>query len=150
MTTQQRFLVVFFPTLPPTEGTILRCAVPSRSVLSDSATPWTVPCQAPLSVGILQARILKRIAMPFSRGSSQPRDRTQVFHIAGRDLPNPGIEPRSPALRADSLPSEPPGKPFLRCTFFLIALPIRDFNTTDTLYVCVYTVCKSVLYTLKR
>ena len=27
------------------------------------------------------------------------------------DLPNPGIEPRSPALQADSLPSEPPGKP---------------------------------------
>ena len=28
-----------------------------------------------------------------------------------RDLPNPGIEPGSPALRANSLPSEPPGKP---------------------------------------
>ena len=28
------------------------------------------------------------------------------------DLPNPGIEPTSPALQADSLPSEPPGKPF--------------------------------------
>ena len=27
------------------------------------------------------------------------------------DLPNPGIEPRSPALQADTLPSEPPGKP---------------------------------------
>ena len=27
------------------------------------------------------------------------------------DLPNPGSEPRSPALQADSLPSEPPGKP---------------------------------------
>ena len=27
------------------------------------------------------------------------------------DLPNPGIEPRSPALQADSLPYEPPGKP---------------------------------------
>ena len=27
------------------------------------------------------------------------------------DLPNPGTEPRSPALRADSLPAEPPGKP---------------------------------------
>ena len=34
--------------------------------------------------GILQARILESGAFPFSRGSSQPRDRTQVFHIAGR------------------------------------------------------------------
>ena len=34
--------------------------------------------------GILQARILKWIAMPSSSGSSQPRDRTQVFYIAGR------------------------------------------------------------------
>ena len=66
--------------------------------------------------GILQARILKWVAFPFSRGSSQPRDRTQVSCIAGRfftswatreeqeywsgqpvpspaDLPNSGIEP---------------------------------------------------------
>ena len=41
-------------------------------------------------MGILQARILEWVAMPSSRGSSQPR---------------------SPALRVDSLPSEPPGKP---------------------------------------
>ena len=44
--------------------------------------------------GILQARILEWVAVPFSRGSSQP-----------------GIEPRSPALQAVSLPAEPPGKP---------------------------------------
>ena len=35
---------------------------------------WTVACQAPLSLGIIQARILEWLAMPFSRGSSQPRD----------------------------------------------------------------------------
>ena len=33
---------------------------------------------------ILQARILERVPIPFSRGSSQPRDQTQVSHIAGR------------------------------------------------------------------
>ena len=43
---------------------------------------------------ILQARILEWVAFPFSRG-----------------FPNPGIEPRSPALQADSLPAEPQGKP---------------------------------------
>ena len=46
--------------------------------------------------GILQARILEWVAIPFSRGS---------------DLPDPGIELWSPTLQADSLPSEPPGKP---------------------------------------
>ena len=45
--------------------------------------------------GILQARILEWVAFP-----------------SPRDLPNPGIEPRSPALQADSLPAEPQGKPF--------------------------------------
>ena len=45
--------------------------------------------------GILQASIFKWVAIPFSRGSSQPRD----------------WEPRSPASQADSLPAEPPGKP---------------------------------------
>ena len=45
--------------------------------------------------GILQARILEWVAFPFCRGSSWPRDR----------------KPGSPALLADSSPSEPPGKP---------------------------------------
>ena len=40
--------------------------------------PGTVACQAPLSKGILQARILEWVAMPSSRGSSQPRDRTCI------------------------------------------------------------------------
>ena len=79
--------------------------------------------------GILQARVLEGVAFPFSRGSSQPRDQTQVSHNAGRfftnwaireaqecwsgqpspppwDLPDPGIEPGSPALQVDSLPTE--------------------------------------------
>ena len=34
--------------------------------------------------GILQTKILEWVAFPFSRGSSQPRDQTQVSHIAGR------------------------------------------------------------------
>ena len=44
----------------------------SCSVMSNCLQPW-----------ILQARILEWVAFPFSRGSSQPRDWTQVFHIAG-------------------------------------------------------------------
>ena len=44
--------------------------------------------------GVLQARILEWVAFPLSRGSS-----------------NPGIDPRSPALQADSVPAEPQGKP---------------------------------------
>ena len=45
--------------------------------------PRTIARQAPLSMGILQARILEWIAVPLSRGSSQPRDQTQVSCIAG-------------------------------------------------------------------
>ena len=44
------------------------CAVLSHSVVSDSATPWTVARQAPLSLGILQARIPEWVAIPFSGG----------------------------------------------------------------------------------
>ena len=51
--------------------------VPSYSVVSDSVTLQTVACQAPLSMGILQARIQEWVAMPSSRGSFQPRDQTQ-------------------------------------------------------------------------
>ena len=57
-------------------------------------TPWTVACQAPLSMG-------------FSR---QEYWSGLPFLFLG-DLSNPGIEHRFPAFQADSLPSEPPGKP---------------------------------------
>ena len=50
--------------------------------------------------GILQARILECVAYSI----------LQYFPSPG-DLPNPGSEPRSPTLRADSLPVEPSGKP---------------------------------------
>ena len=45
-------------------------------------TPWTVVCQNSSVHGILQATILEWVAIPFSRGSSQPKDWTQVSHIA--------------------------------------------------------------------
>ena len=56
----------------------------SRSVVSDSLRP--VDCSPPSSSvhGSLQARILEWVAISFSRGSSRPRDWTQVSHIAGR------------------------------------------------------------------
>ena len=58
------------------------------------ATPWTIAYQGPLSMGFSRQEYWSGLPFP-SPG----------------DLPNPGIEPRSPALQADTLPSEPPGKP---------------------------------------
>ena len=55
----------------------------SRSVVLDSATPGTAAHQAPLSMGIVQARILEWVAMPSSRGSLQLRVQTQASCIAG-------------------------------------------------------------------
>ena len=46
-------------------------------------------------------------SMEFSR----PKHPSRWLFISPRDLPNPGIEPRSPTLQADSLLDEPPGKP---------------------------------------
>ena len=75
-------------------------AVLSHSVMSSSLRSWTVACQVPLSMGILQARkILEWVDMPWSRGSSQLRDGTQVSHVAG-DWGTGGCPP-----------SESPGKP---------------------------------------
>ena len=58
------------------------------------ATPWTVAHEAPLSIGFSRQEYWSGLPFP-SPG----------------DLPNPGIEPRSPALQADALTSDPPGKP---------------------------------------
>ena len=46
------------------------------------ANPWTEAHQAPLSMGILQARILEWVAIPFSREFSQSRDHTQGLSLA--------------------------------------------------------------------
>ena len=48
------------------------------------ATPWTVARQAPLSMGFSKQEYWSGVSMSFSRGSSRPRDRTQVSRIAGR------------------------------------------------------------------
>ena len=58
---------------------VTKSQTPFRASLSHVrlfATPWTLARQAPLSVGILQARIPEWVAMPSSRGSSQLRDQT--------------------------------------------------------------------------
>ena len=54
-------------------------------------TPWTVAHQAPLSMGFSRQEYWSGLPFPSSG-----------------DLPNPGFEPWSPALQADSLSSEPP------------------------------------------
>ena len=50
------------------------CMLRRFSLVQLFVTPWTTARQAPLSMGILQVRILERVAMPSSRGSSPPRD----------------------------------------------------------------------------
>ena len=73
----------FFPTSPPGKPNQF-CLVSQLCLLCDSYDP--VDCSPPGSsvLGILQARILDWVTTSFSRGSSQPRDRTQVSCIAGR------------------------------------------------------------------
>ena len=55
--------------------------------------PWTAAHQAPVSMGF-----------------SRQEDWSGLPFPSPGDLPNPGMEPGSPELQADSLPSEPPGK----------------------------------------
>ena len=62
----------------------MTCYDESLSRIQLFATPWTEARQAPLSTGILQERLQEWVAMPFSRGFSQPRDGTQVSSFAGR------------------------------------------------------------------
>ena len=93
-----------FPTCSLTPGFLSRtesplrgllCYVLSRSVVSDSFNP--VDCCPPGSS---------------VHGDSPVKNTMVGCHILLQgNLPNPGIEPRSPALQADSLPSEPPRKP---------------------------------------
>ena len=137
------------------------------SVVSDSATPWTVALQAPLSMGFSRQEYWSGLPCPPPRDLPNsgiepmapvspalladaweaPRTKQSESEVAqscptlcdpmdcsppgssvhgilqarvppewaaisfSGDLPNPGVKSRSPALQADALPSEPPGKP---------------------------------------
>jgi len=74
--------------------------------MSYSATPWTVACQAPLSMEFSRQEYWSGLSLP-SPG----------------ELCDPGTEHRSPALQADSLPTEPLGKPLN----ISVAIPKLEF-----------------------
>ena len=78
--------------------------------------PWTVAHQAPQSMG-------------FSRQEYWSR----LLFLSPGNLPDPGIELRSPAFQADALTSEPPGKPFFSLpVFFCFFSPFQCFLPTAT------------------
>ena len=76
------------------------------------ATLWTVAHQAPLSMGFSRQEYWSGLS----------------FLLLG-DLPNQGIKPRSPTLQADSLPTEPPGKPN-KLTLLLLSLSRVQLSVT--------------------
>ena len=83
--------------LPSAEAlSIMKVKVKPLSLVQLFATPWTVAHQAPPSMEFSRQEYWTGLPFPFPG-----------------DLPDPGIEPRSPALQADALSSEPPGKPII-------------------------------------
>ena len=73
---------------------VLHSKVKSLSCVRLFVTLWTVAYQASLSMGFSRQEYWSGLSFP-----------------SPRDLPDPGIEPRSPTLEADTLTSKPPGKP---------------------------------------
>ena len=103
-----------------------------RSVVSDSETPWTVACQAPLLMEFSRQEYWSGVPFP-----------TPV------DLPDPGIEPASPvspALAGRFFTTEPSGKPHYKiksrlklkkksCKVLEVLMKIRSL--CDNSYVCI-------------
>ena len=90
------------------------------------ATPWTLAYQAPLSMGFSRQECWSGLPFP-SPG----------------DFPDPGIKPGSPALQADALLSEPPGKPSrveivvlknIRCFFTILSLGAYVANQVSNVF----------------
>ena len=86
------------------------------------ATLWTIAHQAPLSMGFSGQEYWSGLPFP-----------------PPGDPPDPGIEPGSPALQADSLSSEPPGKPYLKFKFKNSNLQYTDLNQQSNSLLCFRT-----------
>ena len=113
----------------------------SFSVMSSSLWPHRL--------WILQARILEWVASPFSRGSSQPGDRTQVSHIAGRFFTSwtPGKPPNSLGCIAYSFSRGsfwPRNRTGVSCTaggFFTSWATSKAKNTGNSCLTLLFTYC---------
>ena len=89
-----------------------------------SVTPWTAPCQAPLSMG-------------FSRQEYW----SQLPFLPPGDLPDPGIEAASPALAGRFVTTEPPGKPLRivgKCKRYYFSLARRCLCWSIKLRLAIY------------
>ena len=86
---------------------------------------WTAARQAPLSMGILPARILEWVPMPSCRESSPPRDQTHGFCIAG-----------------GFFAAEPRGKPIV-CECSLVTVSGRDLSLEACSVPCLFGLCSA-------
>ena len=92
----------------------------THSVVLDSL--WTLAHQALLSIGYSREEYWSGLPCPFPG-----------------DLPDPGMEPRSPALQVDSLPSEPPGKSRRQIALYVIIYIVTNLKKSFVTDICVCT-----------
>ena len=104
------------------------CCVFSHSVVSESLQPHRLQ----------PARLL----CPW--GFSRQEGWSGLPCPPSEDLPNPGTKPSSPALQADSLPTDPPGKPKNTGVFIISQIGIHNF--TNTMCVYMYTFVHLYVY----
>ena len=110
----------------------------SRSVMSDSPTPWTIACQASLSMGFSRQEYWS--GLPFSSPGDLPNlsDRTQVFHIVGRFCLSHQGSPSSTTRVQTQVPDT--GK------WILYLWPTRQVLRRTFLCMCTSTRTDSVCY----
>ena len=120
---------------PPATQEKVKVKVKSLSRVRLFATPWTIAYQPSPSMGFSRQEYWSGLPFP-SPG----------------DLPDPGIEPGSPALEADALTSEPPGKPMTNLDCILksrdIALPTNVSLVKAMVFPVVMYGCES--WTIKK
>ena len=126
MKTQVQFLTLKIHRPSVLFVSVCACMLSHFSRVRLFATPWTVASQAPLSMGFSRQEYWSGLPFP-SRG----------------DLPNPGMELRSPTLQADSLPYEPPGKP--NVLWYWLSQTMVQFRQSKIVYMIFSSLNSTVL-----
>ena len=128
------------------EDRMFTCWMLLQSLVYESHLESNILCPYGRKIGNIYLSSLYRIGITQIKLNKASFGASGCHSLLQGDLPDPGIEPRSPTLQADALLSEPPGKPFgSYCVYINLLFIIKYRASPDQGFGPFFSYCKFLL-----